>query len=140
MGLKATAYRGFDTIPNSNRYAIEYGPILLALTGKKEAPHVITGTSNLTNGLVPDATTPLHFLFSNNADYQFVPYWQLEPHQNFTVFPIVKADAGSKSNTSIKSNLQWTNKAGDTGTQQQVCKSRAEKYILNQLTSMNDSK
>ena len=97
MGLKATAYSGFDTIPNSDRYAIEYGPILLALTGKKEAPHVITGTFNLTNDLVPDATNPLHFSMSNNADYQFAPYWQLEPTQNFTVFPIVKAGAGSKS-------------------------------------------
>jgi hypothetical protein len=106
MGLKATAYKGFDTIPNHNRYAMEYGPILLALTGKKEAPHTITGTSNLTNDLIPDTTSPLHFSVANNADYQFVPYWLLEPNQNFTVFPGVKKDSRSKLENLIKRKLQ----------------------------------
>jgi hypothetical protein len=93
MGLKATKYKGYDTIPYHNRYAMEYGPILLALTGKKEAPHIITGTSDLASDLMADATRPLHFSVANNADYQFVPYWQLDSSQNFTVFPIVKSDS-----------------------------------------------
>jgi hypothetical protein len=96
MGLKATAYNGFDTIPYCNRYAVEYGPILLALTGKKEAPHIIAGTSDITNDLIADATRPLHFSIVNNADYQFVPYWQLDSSQKFTVFTIVKKDSRSQ--------------------------------------------
>jgi hypothetical protein len=93
MGLKATTYTGFDTIPYHNRYAMEYGPILLALTGKKEAPHIITGTSDLPDNLIPDAARPLHFRVANNAEYQFVPYWRLDSSQNFTVFPVVKTDS-----------------------------------------------
>ena len=89
MGLKATTYSGFDTTSNSNRFAFEYGPILLALTGNKPAPHVITGTSNLMDDIIPDATKPLRFSIRNNTDYQFLPYFSLEPDQNFTVFPIV---------------------------------------------------
>jgi hypothetical protein len=96
MGLKATTYSGFDTIPYHNRYAMEYGPILLALTGKKEAPHIISATSDLTNHVVADPTRPLHFSVANNADYQFMPYWQLDSGQNFTVFPIVKSDSRSR--------------------------------------------
>jgi hypothetical protein len=65
---------------------MEYGPILLALTGKKEAPHIITGTSDLTNDLIADATRPLHFSVANNADYQFVPYWQLDAGPEFYRF------------------------------------------------------
>ena len=95
MGLKATTYNGFDTIPYCNRYAMEYGPILLALTGKKEAPHILAGTSDITNDLIADAAKPLHFSIANDADYQFVPYWQLDSSQNFTVFPIVKTDSRS---------------------------------------------
>jgi hypothetical protein len=40
--------------------------------------------------LIPDAKRPLYFAIKNNADYQFVPYWLLEPNQAFTVFPMVK--------------------------------------------------
>jgi hypothetical protein len=89
IGLKATTYSGYDTISNSNRFAFEYGPILLALTGNKPAPHVISGTSNLMDDIIPDATKPLRFSIRNNTDYQFLPYFSLEPDQNFTVFPIV---------------------------------------------------
>jgi hypothetical protein len=96
MGLKATTYNGFDTIPYHNRYAMEYGPILLALTGKKEAPHIITGTLDLTSALIADATKPLHFSLANNEGYQFVPYWQLDSSQSFTVFPLVKTDSRSR--------------------------------------------
>ncbi|HZH65899.1 MAG TPA: beta-L-arabinofuranosidase domain-containing protein [Flavisolibacter sp.] len=106
IGLKATAYTGFDTIPPFNRYAMEYGPILLALIGKTEAPLVINGKSELTSALIPDAGKPLHFSVANNVGYRYVPYWQLEPNQNFTVFPVVKTDAGSESNTPIKRNPQ----------------------------------
>jgi DUF1680 family protein len=106
MGLKASTYSGFDTVSHHNRYAMEYGPILLAVTGKKEAPHIIAGTANLTNNLFPDATKPLHFSVANNADYEFVPYWLLEPNQNFTVFPVVKKDSRSKLENLIKRKLQ----------------------------------
>jgi hypothetical protein len=75
---------------------MEYGPILLALTGKKEAPHIIAGTSDITHDLIVDPTRPLHFSIANNADYQFVPYWQLDSSQHFTVFPIVKKDFRSQ--------------------------------------------
>jgi DUF1680 family protein len=93
MGLKVTAYTGFDTIPHCNRYAMEFGPILLALTGKKEAPHIIASTADLTGDLIADATKPLHFSVAKHADYQFVPYWLLDSSRSFTVFPIVKTDS-----------------------------------------------
>ncbi|CAA9286934.1 MAG: GH146 / GH127 [uncultured Cytophagales bacterium] len=95
MGLKATAYAGFDTIPYCNRYALEFGPILLALTGAKEAPHLIAAPADLTGELIADPAKPLHFSVAKHADYQFVPYWQLNSGQHFTVFPIVKTDSRS---------------------------------------------
>jgi DUF1680 family protein len=91
MALKATPYNGFDKVAGANRYAMEYGPILLALTGKKEAPHIISGISSLQNNLIPDANNALRFKVVKNAEFEFVPYWQLT-NQNFTVFPVVKAD------------------------------------------------
>jgi hypothetical protein len=96
MGLKSSAYSGLDKIAGANRYALEYGPILLALTGKKEAPHKLTGIQNLAGSLIPDASRPLYFSVASNSDYLYVPYWQLEANQNFTVFPVVKADSASK--------------------------------------------
>jgi DUF1680 family protein len=94
LNHRVTQYAGIDTIAGYKRYAVEYGPILLAAVGGDKAPHEI-GTSNLGEQLIPDRSEPLHFSMVNDTLHTFMPYWLISS-QAFSVFPLVKINSDAE--------------------------------------------
>ena len=91
MKLKVTPYAGFDEIAGHNRYAVEYGPILLAAVGSTDVTLRVDKGShpeNMLAQLTPMAGRPLHFSIANNPGIEYMPYWEVA-EQPFTCFPVV---------------------------------------------------
>ena len=88
IALKLTRYEGVDQIPGHPRYALEYGPILLAVVGSSDAFLKVKGTGpdDLLSGLAPKTDQPLHFRIPNSDGLEYMPYWQVK-EQPFTCFP-----------------------------------------------------
>ena len=82
--LKITKYEGIDTIPKLDRYAVEYGPLLLAFVNSNRD---LGGCIVDVNKLVPDASRPLYFTRENNPSQYFLPYWMISK-EPYAVYPI----------------------------------------------------
>jgi DUF1680 family protein len=92
MELKLTRYEGLDKIAGQERYALEYGPILLALDGSQDAHLVVKGGTrhqDIVRQLRPKFGEPLHFEVAENAGRQFVPYLEVKS-QLFTCYPVIE--------------------------------------------------
>lgn len=89
MNFRLTKYTGAERDPNHERYALEYGPILMAyvnMKGQKE---------NLTLPIIPEKLIksiktvegkPLHFTVNGNNDFEYMPYLEVQD-EPFTCFP-----------------------------------------------------
>ena len=94
-GLKVVQYTGVDQIPNNARYAVSFGPILLAAVGAPEIRLRIENLKqpqDLENYLQPKPGQPLHYLVVNNPGIEFMPYWQVDK-EPFNCFPAVALHA-----------------------------------------------
>ena len=94
MGLKAVQYQGLDQLPgNVDRYALLYGPILLALQGGLEGPlgvpHLKVTPEDLPDLLTPVAGNPLEYDVAGLPDHRYVHYWKID-EETFTCFPAVQ--------------------------------------------------
>jgi DUF1680 family protein len=93
--LSAARYVGVDQIPEHERYAVSFGPILLAAVG---APEIrlrlqnVRQPEDLLKHLQPKPGQPLHFLVENNPGIEFMPYWQVDK-EPFNCFPAVPTRA-----------------------------------------------
>ena len=89
--LSAVRYTGVDQIPDHERYAVSFGPILLAAVG---APEIrlrlqnVKQPEDLLKHLQPKPGQPLHFLVENNPGIEFMPYWQVDK-EPFNCLPAV---------------------------------------------------
>eukprot|EP00937_MAST-01D_sp_MAST-1D-sp2_P004229 g4229.t1 len=100
MRLRASRYTGRTAVAGHERYAVEYGPVLLALVG---APWNATIDSMLVRGvtrpgdpdswLVPDPSVPLHFRLrlaggvrAGLSELLWKPYYEVQD-ELFEVFP-----------------------------------------------------
>lgn len=81
MQIKTTRYEGKDAQPDTERYAAEYGPILLASIDEIGLPHFADATN-----LVPDPEHPLHFRPAGASIPLFKPYWLIK-REAYTVYP-----------------------------------------------------
>ena len=91
MAFKLTHYEGADRVAGQERYALEYGPILLALTGsvdEKLGATLAQDPRNLIKQLTPKPEQPLHFSITGDADHEYLPYWQVT-NQVFTCYPVL---------------------------------------------------
>jgi hypothetical protein len=91
MQLKLTRYTGLDKIEGHERFALEYGPILLALIGSSSAVLKLPGGKRheeILDHIKQDPDRPLHFAIEGNPEFTYVPYWQVitEP---FTCYPVI---------------------------------------------------
>lgn len=91
MQLKLTRYTGLDRIDGHERYALEYGPILMALIGSDSAVLKVREgqrAEDILARIKEDLDRPLHFNVEGHPDLLYVPYWQVvsEP---FTCFPVI---------------------------------------------------
>jgi hypothetical protein len=92
MDFRLTRYTGFDQIPGHERYALEYGPFLLAAVGpldQKFGIQLLQAPQALHDWLKPKPGQPLHFTIAGQPEYEYMPYWQVE-NQTFTCFPIIE--------------------------------------------------
>jgi hypothetical protein len=91
MQLKLTQYTGLDKIEGHERFALEYGPILLALVGSDSAVLKVPGGKrheDILERIKQDPFRPLHFSIEGHPDFTYIPYWQVvtEP---FTCYPVI---------------------------------------------------
>ncbi|NLF00818.1 MAG: hypothetical protein GX601_07555 [Anaerolineales bacterium] len=94
IGFTTVKYTGLDQVEgNHDRYALLYGPVLMALQGDPGGPlgvaRVAVAPDSLPDLLVPMEGSPLEFEVAGHPGYKYVPYWTIgaEP---FTCFPIVE--------------------------------------------------
>jgi DUF1680 family protein len=91
MELKLTRYTGLDQIPGHERFALEYGPILLALIGSDSAALTVPAgqpQEDILQFIRQDPDRPMHFIIDGHPEFAYIPYWQVvtEP---FTCFPVI---------------------------------------------------
>ncbi|KAJ5812212.1 hypothetical protein N7474_008513 [Penicillium riverlandense] len=83
-------YTGEYEIPGHSRYALEYGPVLMAFAGALSNASISVSGSKPSSlvGMLQDNGQPLHSSIPGYESYEVMPYWQIE-HQNFTCFPVL---------------------------------------------------
>jgi uncharacterized protein len=91
--IRVRRYAGEDQIAGSQRYSVEYGPILLAAVGSsKVALKVDSGhqAEHLSDHMQAVSGSPLHFTVRGNDGQKFMPYWLIS-EEEFTCYPQVTA-------------------------------------------------
>ena len=93
--LRLTKYKGAEASDTQPRYALEYGPILMAAVGangdRPEARFAFS-SADLLSRIKPKAGHPLHFAVEGESNYDYIPYWEVALDQTFTCFPVVGAE------------------------------------------------
>jgi hypothetical protein len=98
MEFRTVRYTGLDQHPEHPRYALLYGPILMALVGGTDLDIPVGELPDrlkpVDGPCSPDgpvvAGKPLHFSVDGNDAIYFMPYWQLPDAQAFTCFPTLR--------------------------------------------------
>jgi DUF1680 family protein len=93
--MRVTPYKGADQVAGKTRYAIEYGPVLMAVMG---AGRIELG---LEKGADPEslgrhldsiAGAPLHYTLRENPAQRLMPYFQIMD-ESFTCYPVISVMA-----------------------------------------------
>jgi hypothetical protein len=105
--LRAERYMGVDQIPNHERYAVSWGPILLAAVGAPEIRLLMENVrqpEDVVKHLRPVPGHPLHFQVENNPGVEFMPYWQVDD-EAFNCFPAVDAQRIEQSSVEGRNSV-----------------------------------
>jgi hypothetical protein len=91
VGLRAAAYEGVEQAPDgSGRFAILYGPVLMALLcdpqGDADMPRLLLGPDDLVARLDRPDRSQLVFRLAEDPRVELRPYWMIE-RERFTCFP-----------------------------------------------------
>jgi len=106
MEYRISKYQGFDQLPGFSRYAVEFGPVLLAARAEKEKGYnfrnmirIIQNPEKIENWLIQRTDTPLHFeikvdegtywRMKHMEGIDFIPYYEVQ-NELFNVFPIIQ--------------------------------------------------
>ncbi|MHB1295806.1 MAG: beta-L-arabinofuranosidase domain-containing protein [Anaerolineae bacterium] len=87
IALRLVKYTGLDQDARYDRYALTYGPLLMALVGGSD---LAIAPDDLTGRLSPIAKSPLHLAIDGYPAGRFMPYWQIQ-EEDFTCFPTLHA-------------------------------------------------
>lgn len=91
MGFKVSKYEGSERDPNNERYALEYGPILMGVVSYTDQPDGMKlklDPCKLAASLSPIPEKPLHFSIAGNDDFKYVPYFEIQDEE-FSSYPVV---------------------------------------------------
>jgi len=89
IDFRITKYTGLELGFEEDHYAIEYGPILLAMVGvkgKKFDIGVNTTSESIAKMLKPVQGKPLHFSIEGNNEFEYWPYFEVQ-EEPFSCFP-----------------------------------------------------
>ena len=105
-------YQGADSIAWHFRFALVYGPVLLAVVGPlgvqgARMPGLPEGIGEgirlpveirhdpetIAAWLQPIPGKSLHFAIAGDPAYEIMPYWQVPLDQTFTCFPVLSGEA-----------------------------------------------
>jgi uncharacterized protein len=89
MDFKVTKYTGLERGFEENHYAVEYGPILMAMVGvkgKKFDIGVKATPGNIKKLLKPVQGKPLHFTIEGTSEFEYWPYFEVQ-EEPFSCFP-----------------------------------------------------
>jgi DUF1680 family protein len=92
MGFRLTPYVGMEENGHA-RYALEYGPILLALTGQVDDAgnaQLPLSAADLLKQLHAVLGHSLHFAIAGDSQHVYVPYWQVTD-RTFNCYPAIEA-------------------------------------------------
>jgi len=87
---KQTQYEGVEQVEGYDRYAFEYGPLLMAIKGNLDTHNQIiikSAPSSLTSHRKTSGQ-PLHFDVEGQPGLEVVPYLEIKPGMTFTCFPL----------------------------------------------------
>ena len=90
MKFTVTRYTGEEKEPGYERYALEYGPILMAYVNIKDQNEKIflpVAPEKLVKNLKPVAGKPLHFSAGEISDFEYMPYFEVQ-EETFTCYPL----------------------------------------------------
>jgi hypothetical protein len=102
MDFKLTKYEGAEEIYGQERYALEYGPILLAVVGpmdEQRGAQLALAPGEIVKHLKPKPDQPLHFSIEGDPLHEYIPYWEVTD-QIFTCFPVIGV-AGAQTNKTV---------------------------------------
>lgn len=88
LSFRITKYTGAGEIPGKERYSIEYGPVLYAVTGENPVGGVRWAAGNYTE-LLEKTSEPLYYNIKENKGYKLVPYFDIGSEDNFTCYPVL---------------------------------------------------
>jgi hypothetical protein len=91
MDFTLTRYEGLDKIPGHERYALEYGPVLLAVDGSADARLVVESGSqpqDILKQIKPKFGKPLQFDVVGDSPHSYRPYWDVHDGL-FTCYPVI---------------------------------------------------
>jgi DUF1680 family protein len=89
MDFKVTKYAGLEKGFEENHFAIEYGPILMAMVGVKGSKFDIgvkAASERIKGMLKPVPGKPLHFSIEGNGEFEYWPYFEVQ-EEPFSCFP-----------------------------------------------------
>ncbi|MCW3061651.1 MAG: putative glycosyl hydrolase [Capsulimonas sp.] len=129
MEFQQTRYAGMDPGFGQERFALEYGPILMALVGKTgggKGERLNLNSDDLAASLSPIPDQPLHFAVAGHTNHHYRPYWQVQ-EEEFTCYPVIgtsdstttePAEAGNLALASLgakaASDSEYANEPGGT--------------------------
>ena len=101
MDFRVTRYTGRHVIGGHERYAIEYGPLLLAAVGPFAAPIPVSiahDPASPREWLKPKPGTPLCFAVDGDPAHVFMPHWQVPENQTFMCYVVLEPPAKNAAN------------------------------------------
>lgn len=84
--FRLNKYTGLEQHPERNRYALSYGPLLMALVG---ANGLDMTSADLPGALSPIEGSPLNFTIRGHDGCRYQPYWTVNDEE-MTCFPTLK--------------------------------------------------
>jgi DUF1680 family protein len=90
MAFRLTKYTGLDKIEGHDRYALEYGPILMSIEGNDDARLKAhgAGAEEFVKQLTPRFGQPLQFEIAGNPEHHYAPYFAIK-NDAFTCYPVI---------------------------------------------------
>jgi len=89
MEFKVTKYTGLEKGFEDNHYAIEYGPVLMAMVGvkaKKDDIGIKADPEYISTLLRPVEGRPLHFTIAGSSEFEYWPYFEVQ-EEPFSCYP-----------------------------------------------------